>query len=87
MNAHRIGAFALDALVDFFVSSCYVGMRKPDARIFRLALDMARVEAREVAHIENTAVFVEVAEGLGIGGILHRGFESTRTALLPLGLG
>ena len=86
LNAHRIGAFKLDTFVDFFVSSCFVQMRKPDAHIFRLALDMAQVQAREVIYIENTQMFVEIAEGLGIQSILHTGFDSTRAKLTSLGL-
>jgi putative hydrolase of the HAD superfamily len=86
LNAHRIGTFKLGEFVDFFVSSCFVQMRKPDANIFRLALDMAQVQAREVVYIENTQMFVEVAEGLGIQSILHTGFDSTRAKLTSLGL-
>jgi putative hydrolase of the HAD superfamily len=87
LNAHRIGTFKLAAFVDFFVSSCFIGMRKPDVNIYRLALDLAQVHAREVIYIENTSMFVGIAEGLGIRSILHTGFESTRDALTSLGLG
>lgn len=38
LNAHRIRMFKLDGLVDAFLSSCFVHLRKPDADIFRLAL-------------------------------------------------
>jgi len=37
LNAYRIRKFKLDGLVDFFISSCFVHLRKPDADIFRLA--------------------------------------------------
>ncbi len=86
LNAHRIGTFKLGEFVDFFVSSCFVQMRKPDANIFRLALDMAQVQAREIVYIENTQMFVEIAEGLGIKSILHTGLDSTRAKLTSLGL-
>jgi putative hydrolase of the HAD superfamily len=86
LNAHRIGTFKLGEFVDFFVSSCFVHMRKPDANIFRLALDIAQVPAREVVYIENTPMFVEIAEGLGMRSILHTGFDSTRAKLTSLGL-
>lgn len=86
LNAHRISTFKLGEFVDFFVSSCFVQMRKPDANIFRLALDMAQVQAREVIYIENTQMFVEIAEGLGIRSILHTDFDSTRAKLTSLGL-
>lgn len=46
-------------------------VRKPDADIFRLALDIAQVPAGNVLYIENTPMFVQIAEGLGIRSILH----------------
>jgi putative hydrolase of the HAD superfamily len=46
LNAHRIREFKLDGLVDSFISSCFVHCRKPDADIFRLALDIAQAPAR-----------------------------------------
>ena len=48
LNAYRIRTFKLDGLVDFFISSCFVHIRKPDAKIFRLALDIAQAPARQV---------------------------------------
>jgi putative hydrolase of the HAD superfamily len=86
LNAHRIRKFKLGAVVDFFISSCFVHIRKPDADIFRLALDIAQVPARQVVYIENTPMFVEIAEGLGIHGILHTDYRSTRAQLAALGL-
>ena len=84
----RIGfeKFKLGTLVDFFISSCFVHIRKPDADIFRLALDIAQVPARQVVYIENTPMFVDIAEGLGIRGILHKDYRSTRAQLATLGL-
>ena len=40
LNVHRIRKFKLDRVVDSFVSSCFVHIRKPDADMFRLALDI-----------------------------------------------
>ena len=86
LNAYRIRKFKLDGFVDAFVSSCFVHVRKPDADIFRLALDIAQVPARQVVYIENTPMFVQVAEGLGIQSILHTDYRSTCAKLASLGL-
>lgn len=86
LNAHRIQKFKLGGFVDFFISSCFVHVRKPDVDIFRLALDIAQVPARQVVFIENTSMFVEIAEGLGIRSILHTDYSSTRAQLATLGL-
>ena len=86
LNAYRIRKFKLDGFVDFFVSSCFVHLRKPDADIFRLALDIAQTPARQVVYIENTPMFVQIAEGLGIRSILHTDYKSTCAKLASFGL-
>ena len=86
LNAHRIRRFQLDDFVDVFISSSFVSLRKPDAAIFRLALDLAQVPLQKIIFIENTPLFVNVAAGLGIRGILHTDYRSTRSQLASLGL-
>ena len=86
LNAHRIRKFKLDEFVDFFISSCYVHLRKPDADIFLLALDTSQAPTRQVVYIENTPMFVKIAEGLGIQSILHTDYKSTRAKLASFGL-
>lgn len=86
INAYRIKEFKLGHFVDFFVSSCFVGLRKPDTQIFRLALDLAQARPEQVIYLENTSMFVKIAEGLGIRSILHTDYESTCAALTALGL-
>jgi putative hydrolase of the HAD superfamily len=86
LNSHRIRKFKLDGFVDSFVSSCFVHVRKPDADIFRLALDIAQAPARQVVYIENTPMFVQIAEGLGVRSILHTDYGSTCAKLASFGL-
>lgn len=86
LNAYRIHKFKLDGFVDAFISSCFVHVRKPDADIFRIALDIAQVPARQVVFLENTPLFVQIAEGFGIRSILHADYRSTRAKLALLGL-
>jgi putative hydrolase of the HAD superfamily len=86
LNSHRIQKFKLDGFVDFFISSCFVHLRKPDADIFRIALDIAQVPEGQIVYIENTPMFVQVAEGLGIRSILHTDYGTTREKLASFGL-
>jgi putative hydrolase of the HAD superfamily len=86
MNAYRIRAFKLDRLVDTFISSCFVHMRKPDVNIFRLALDVAQTTPARIVYIDNTPMFVQIAEGLGIRSILHVDLKSTCAKLASFGL-
>ena len=83
---HRIQRFGLKAFVDFFVVSCFVQSRKPETQIYQLALDLAQVDPREVIYIDDQRLFVEVAESLGLHGIHHTSYASTRAALAAFGL-
>ncbi|MBC7536764.1 MAG: HAD family phosphatase [Ferruginibacter sp.] len=86
LNEFRINRFKLNEWIDFFVSSCYVQIRKPDAAIFTLALDLAHVAADEVLYIDDVQMFVDVATDLGIKSILHTSYLSTATALQNNGI-
>lgn len=86
LNAYRIRKFKLDTFVDFFISSCFVHLRKPDAEIFQLALDISQTPAGQIVYIENTPMFVQIAEGLGIRSFLHTDYRSTRAKLASFGL-
>ena len=86
LNAYRIRQFKLDAFVDSFISSCFVGLRKPDVDMFRLAVDIAQTPVEQVVYIENTPMFVQIAEGLRIRSILHTDYKSTCAKLAAFGL-
>ena len=86
LNAYRIRQFKLTQFVDAFISSCFVQVRKPDAEIFRLALDIAQARAERVVFIDNTQMFVDIAQRLGIRSIHHTDYRSTCAQLDALGL-
>jgi putative hydrolase of the HAD superfamily len=88
LNEYRIRTFYLNEFVDFFISSCFVHFRKPDADIWKIALDIAQVPREEVVYIDDRPMFVQVAEGLGLKGIVHshKDVGATRNALAALGL-
>ena len=87
LNAYRIRTFKLDGFVDVFISSCFVHLRKPDTELFQLALDLVQAPARQVIYIENTPLFAQIADGLGIRSILHADYRSTCAKLAAAGLG
>ena len=86
LTIHRIQKFDLTAFIDFFVSSCFVHFRKPDVDMYRMALDISQAEPARSVYVDDRALFVEIAQSLGIKGIHHTGFEATRNALKGLGL-
>ena len=86
VNEYRIEKFGLGSFVDFFVSSCFVHLRKPDEDIFKLALDMVQVDPSACVYVDDRPLFVEVARKLGMSSIHHQNLETTRQALESHGL-
>jgi len=86
LTTYRVQQFKLGTFIDFFISSCFVHYRKPDADLYHIALDIAQVSPEQVVYIDDRAMFVEVAQGLGIQGIIHRRYETTQKALESFGL-
>jgi putative hydrolase of the HAD superfamily len=86
INAYRIKKFELYRFVDFYISSCYVRLCKPDKDIFLLALDTAQVVPQQIVYIDDTLMHVEVATSLGINSIFHTDYKSTRAKLASFGL-
>jgi putative hydrolase of the HAD superfamily len=85
LTIHRIHKFELNKIVDFFISSCFVHIRKPDKDIYKLALDVAQAKPEQVVYIDDRPMFVDVAKSLGIHGIQHKDIGSTYTRLAELG--
>jgi putative hydrolase of the HAD superfamily len=86
LTIYRIKQFKLHEVIDFFIASCFVHYRKPDKDIYRIALDIAQVPPEKVAYIDDRPMFVDVAADLGIHGVVHSDFKTTRNALQALGL-
>jgi putative hydrolase of the HAD superfamily len=73
LNRYRIEHFHLADLFTMFVSSCFVGARKPDEKIYSLALDIAQRSPGGCVFIDDRLVNVESARALGIQGIQYSG--------------
>lgn len=82
---YRIKQFNLNQLADFFIVSSFVHFRKPDADIFRIALDTAQVKPSQVVYIEDRPMFVQVAKGLNIHGLRHIDYKITGSKLEKFG--
>ncbi len=78
LNNYRIKKFNLHDFFDAFVSSCEVGMRKPDPGIFRLALGIAQAEPHECLYFDDRPMLVAAAKKEGIHAHHHRSFEETK---------
>jgi putative hydrolase of the HAD superfamily len=86
LTVYRIKKFNMTSFIDFFVSSCFVHFRKPDADMYRIALDISQADPARSVYIDDRALFVEIAQSLEINGIHHTDFENTRNTLKDLGL-
>lgn len=86
LNQYRINTFKLNEFVDFFVSSSFVHFRKPDADIFKVAIDISQSDVETSLYIDDRMLFVQVAEGLGLKGIYHTTYEDTKAQLAAYGL-
>ena len=86
LNQYRISTFKLNEFVDFFISSSFVHFRKPDADIFKVAIDISQSDVETSVYIDDRMLFVQIAEGLGLTGICHTDYEDTKIKLEQLGL-
>ncbi|TFE66941.1 hydrolase [Methylacidiphilum sp. Yel] len=86
LQIYRIQKFGLYNLIDYFIVSSFVHLRKPDVDIFQLALDVSQSPPQSVLYIEDRPMFVDIARSLGIEAIRHECFEKTKAALASFGL-
>jgi putative hydrolase of the HAD superfamily len=86
LNDYRIDRFELGRYIDSFFSSCYVGLRKPDPKIFDLALDVLQRDAEEVVFIDDRRGNCDAAAALGIHAIHYLDEAQCVQALERLGL-
>jgi putative hydrolase of the HAD superfamily len=86
LNDVRLKRFGLDKLLSVFFCSGYVGLRKPDLSIYRLALEVLQKPAEEILFIDDREKNAAVASSLGIHGIQYTGSAALRAELRQLGL-
>ena len=70
LNRYRIDTFRLQETFDVFLSSCYTGLRKPDAEAYRFALNVTQRDPDETLFLDDRPENVEAARLLGIRTIL-----------------
>lgn len=71
INAFRIEKFGLRRTFAVFFSSCYVGMRKPNAPIYDLALKVTQRAPEECVFVDDRALNLECSRQLGIDTIQY----------------
>ena len=86
LTLYRLHHFGLTEFVDFFVSSCFVHYRKPDADIYRIALDIGQIEPDAIVYVDDRPLFVDIANSLGMHGLHHKDYATTKQAMTGWGL-
>jgi putative hydrolase of the HAD superfamily len=86
LNLHRIEQFGLREIFRLFVSSCFVGLRKPESRIYRLATEITQINPEECCFIDDRALNLECAAKLGMRTIQMQTLEQLRGDLQKLGV-
>ena len=81
LNLHRIKKFGLRDVFRVFVSSCFVGLRKPENGIYRLALEITQINPEECCFIDDRALNLECAVKLGMRTIQMQTLEQLRADL------
>jgi putative hydrolase of the HAD superfamily len=86
LNYYRIKEYGLRKIFRLFVSSCFVGFRKPERDIYRLALETTQIPADQCCFIDDRALNLECAAKLGMQTIEMRQLEQLRGDLMKLGV-
>ena len=86
LNEHRIDSFGLRRYFVMFLSSCYLGIRKPDEQMYRLAVDVAQRRPEQCLFIDDRPLNLECAGLVGIPGILFQGADALRSSLAGFGI-
>jgi putative hydrolase of the HAD superfamily len=85
-NEYRFKTFGLREYLEVTFTSCYLGLRKPEPEIFRLALDVLGKPAERVLFIDDRPPNIATASALGIHAIHFTGEADLRTELDKLGV-
>jgi putative hydrolase of the HAD superfamily len=85
-NEYRFERYGLRNFFRVALSSCYLGLRKPDAAIFRRALDILGRPAERILFIDDRLKNVAGAEAAGMKAILFESAEGLRSELVSLGV-
>ena len=86
LNAHRVEAFGLRRYFSVFLTSGYLGVKKPDERMYRLALDVTQRDPHECLFVDDRPLNLECASLLGMSGIHFESVTQLTRDLAGLGV-
>jgi len=86
LNYYRIEKCGLRQIFQLFISSCFVGFRKPEKDIYRLALETTQIPAEECCFTDDRPLNLECAVRLGMHTIEMQTIGQLREDLGKLGV-
>ena len=86
LNVYRIQTFGLREIFSLFVSSCFVGLRKPEEGIYRLALEVTQKPPEKCCFIDDRPLNLEAARRMGMHTIKMEDVGRLRQELQKLGV-
>jgi putative hydrolase of the HAD superfamily len=86
LNQYRIQRFGLLDIFELFVSSCFVGIRKPEPKIYRLALDLIQKTPEECCFIDDRPINIEGAAKVGMRAVQMQNVAQLKKDLQNLGV-
>ena len=84
LNEYRFKAFSLREYFDVALTSCYIGLRKPDPAIYQRAIDIVGGPPERILFIDDRPENVAGAEAAGLVAIRYTGAAALREELARL---
>ncbi len=86
LDIYRIETFRLRAIFSLFVSSCFVGLRKPEEAIYRCALELTQKSPEECCFIDDRKENLAAPAKLGMKVIQAQTTQQMKDDLLKIGI-
>lgn len=86
LNEYRIDAFGLRTWFKLFLSSCYLGVKKPEPEMFGLAFQITQVRSQDALFIDDRELNLECAREVGLPAIKYETATQLRAELTDRGL-
>ncbi len=86
LNEHRIETLGLSENFSMFLSSCYLGVSKPEPEIYRIAIDVTQHSPDECLFIDDRSLNLECATLAGMRTIHFTDAAGLRADLAKEGI-
>ena len=86
LNRHRIALFGLEDIFDAYLSSCWLGLRKPSHKFYVRALQIAQADPRRSLFIDDREHNITAARAMGLHTIHYQSAALLRDELAAMNI-